>query len=319
MPEHHLFDRDDVFPSWFANAIQNVISGLKTDLRLDLNSATAVEVDPQEPAGLAAAIIQGRWRFNTAIETRSHPGGAAGTYDVWAVATDNVITNTPDPHTDETDYGFTLRITPTGVDPSGTGVEIFEKIGEVTWNGSAITALEQLPGRIYGAQIDESAFTVDTPIRRTRQADGSYLLDIADNTIPGAKLADLGVSTGKLANLAVTAAKLSTGAADSAQSKVSLQWMTSGLGELLFLDGSFDTVVSIPSVPAGIWLAIPRVLLSCSAVGAAPNPYGEAELAITTSGSHLGLGETTKPTWTEEMVNGLATGAGRDCHSQRGV
>ena len=122
---------------------------------------------PREPLGIAAIPIQGRWRYRTTTITRPLPGGD-GTFDVWAVATDNSIVGTPLPHTDTTDYNFDLRLTATGVNPSGTGVTVFEKVGEVVVVGGIISTIRQTFAAIHGARIESAAFP-----EGIRQIDGS--------------------------------------------------------------------------------------------------------------------------------------------------
>lgn len=220
MPENVEFEREDQFPSFFANRIQDFLSGCRTDLRLSKKSSTAIQVVPDAELGLAAIALQGRWRFNEASVNRDHPGGAKGTYSVWAVGTDNDIDNSPKPHSDHTDYAFDLRITKGEEAPSGAGVEIFEKIGEIDWSGTEIEAIRQTHGSVTGAMLADDALPDKTgsDVEWTRQPGGGYLLqlkansvganELADNSVDSNALIDLAVITAKVAALAITEGKL---------------------------------------------------------------------------------------------------------------
>lgn len=182
MAQDFAFARNTVFPSWFANRIQDIISAAQTELTLRLKSdgsETIVEVAPDEPTGLAAICIQGRWRFNSATVERTVPGN--GTYIIWAVAYDNVINNTPDPYTDHTDYTWTLRMT-TGANPSGTGVEVFEPIGVCVVAGGKVTTLRQTANEVSGAQIADGAIT-GLNMTITRLATGVQRLALGPDSV----------------------------------------------------------------------------------------------------------------------------------------
>lgn len=157
MTQDHAFARNELAPSWWANRIQDIISGMTPGVVLKRQTDTTVRADVVTPPGISSAIIQGRWRYITAAVDRAHPGGASGVYDVWAVAEDNNIDNTPDPATDHTNYAWDLRITPTGSNPSGAGVVIFNKIGEVDWSGSLIQAVRQTYGQVSSARLEPGA------------------------------------------------------------------------------------------------------------------------------------------------------------------
>lgn len=180
----HEFKREEKLPSYFVNRIQDFLSAARTDLRLEVSGTTKVKVVPSEPYGLAAVNLQGRWRFSTEAVERTHPGGAVDTYSIWAVGTDQDISEAPNPFTDNTDYGFELRITD-GSDPSGEGVEVFEKIGEVDWSGSAITALRQTYNAVTGAMLADSALSSATgsDLSWTREAGGALQASIKDGVV----------------------------------------------------------------------------------------------------------------------------------------
>lgn len=203
------FPREGIFPSWFANRIQDFLSAAHTDLRVTLKDADTIQVVPDPELGIAAIALQGRWRFNTATVQRDHPGGAKGTYIVWAVGEDNDIDDTPKPHTDHTDYAFDLRIT-SGANPSGSGVTIFEKIAELDWSGTEIEALRQTHGSVTGPMLADNALpdTASSDVEWKREPGGGYLLQLKANVVGANELADNSVDTAALQNLAIVTAKV---------------------------------------------------------------------------------------------------------------
>lgn len=209
MAENTAFARESIYPSYFANRIQDFLSAARTDLRVSLKSSTDIQIVPDDELGLAAIAIEGRWRWVEETISRSHPGGAKGTYSVWAVATDNDVDNTPKPFSDHTDYDFDLRIT-NGIDPSGTGVVIFEKIAEIDWSGTEIEAIRQSHGSVTGAMLEDGALPSKSAsdVEWTRQPGGGYLLQLKANSVGASELADNSVDTAALIALAVTEAKI---------------------------------------------------------------------------------------------------------------
>lgn len=151
MQEHWTFIRDDILPSWWANAIQRFIGVGAFGFRLAQDSDTIISV-PAGPDDEAAAIgIDGRWRWNEATVTRAHPGGPAGEYPIWVVTAANDVDNVPEAGTDNTDYAFDLRITAPEVEPAllpGT-VDHFRQVGVAVWDGDRITSL----GATVGAPV----------------------------------------------------------------------------------------------------------------------------------------------------------------------
>lgn len=158
MLEHYPFVRDDILPSFWANAIQRLLSNyVSPNFRLTQQDATHVQVVAGADADAAVIVIGGLWRWNEATASRAHPGGAAATFDVFVTAKANAIVNVPAPFTDNTDYSFALAIVAHGATPvivPGT-VDIYRKIGELTWSGAAITAVTQLAGtEVTQAELD---------------------------------------------------------------------------------------------------------------------------------------------------------------------
>jgi hypothetical protein len=143
--EMNAFAREDVFPSWWANSVQRYLSvgGLSFSLTKQDGTHVHVVAGPSDEA--AAIAIDGKWRWSEATVSRAHPGGTAGTYDVFAVAIGNHIVSSPDPGTDETNYAFELRILKAGETPpiEAGVVDIYRKIGSVEWSGAEITRVDQ--------------------------------------------------------------------------------------------------------------------------------------------------------------------------------
>lgn len=187
------FARDAVFPSWFANRVQDFVSALKPELILapmTPDPVTAhilgITVSPAGPAALAAVNIAGRWRFNTVPVNRAHPGGAAGNYSIWAVAADNDIDNTPQPHTDHTVYTFDVRITD-GSDP--TGFDIFEEIGTLHWTGASIDNLLMLVGQVNPSQLpDGTIASLGSDVQQVGRFLGGIVLGIKDDVVDRDKI-----------------------------------------------------------------------------------------------------------------------------------
>lgn len=165
MEQNYFFPRDSILPSFWANRIQDFISSLG-QFRLQLASATVIEV-PAGPEDAAVSIgIEKRWRFVEATVQRAHPGGAAGTYSVWVTASENDVTNAPDPFTDGTDYSFDLAITANNVPPAAVPgvVDIWREVAKITWDGAAITGVDPLIGADPGAHAGSHAAGGSDPV-----------------------------------------------------------------------------------------------------------------------------------------------------------
>lgn len=143
------FARKDVFPSWFVNSIQRFLSLTASGFFLSLKDSTHIRVlaGPEEEAAIIA--ISGLWRYSEASVNRAHPGGAAGTWDIYVVTKANAIVSSPAPGTDDTDYSFELRIVELGKTPAIEAgvVDAYRHVGSLLWSGTEITELEQfVPG-----------------------------------------------------------------------------------------------------------------------------------------------------------------------------
>jgi len=133
-------------PSFWLLQIQEYISALAPDLRLTQISDVALRIvgtGHQQAVG-----INGLWRWVTGNADATHPGGAAGTYDVYVACSANEIDLS---FNDTTDYTFYLYIRPTGTPPTGNtpaakAIAATRKIGECDWSGTAITGFRQIVG-----------------------------------------------------------------------------------------------------------------------------------------------------------------------------
>lgn len=145
MQEENAFAIDDVLPSWFANAIQKFLSVPAPAFQLTRSDATHIQVVAAAPPDAAAIAIAGKWRWNEATVTRAHPGGVAGNYDIYATAANNKISGAG---VDETNRAFSLRIVTAGSTPTIEAgvVDIYRKVGTLTWTGTAISSVTQTLG-----------------------------------------------------------------------------------------------------------------------------------------------------------------------------
>jgi hypothetical protein len=140
------FARGEIFVSWWTDAVEEFLSTGAHGFRVRVASGTTID----SPAGVgndqASIAINGRLRFNTATVSRVHPGGAAGTYDVFVTASEQNIVNAPQPNTDNTVYSYALAIVAAGTTPAivAGSVDIVRKVAELTWDGAAITSVRQL-------------------------------------------------------------------------------------------------------------------------------------------------------------------------------
>lgn len=142
---HTDFVRDDVLPSYWANAIQQMLGSGAFNFYATAASATSVSVlGGAALAALtgsvrAAIAVDGKWRWRDSTVSRAVPALPPGTLNVYVVALDNDITNVPDPFTDETDYSFDIRI---GTAPPALEPGVFDIVqGPVAvfdWDGAAI-------------------------------------------------------------------------------------------------------------------------------------------------------------------------------------
>lgn len=172
------FERDEILPSWVMNRVQDRVAGLSS-LRLELASSTTVRAAAGADGEAAALNIGGDWRFVDAPVTRVHPGGAAGTYLVFATSTAQDVRIVPEPGSDFTVYAFALAIVADGDTPTIVpgAVDIFVQVGELEWDGAAITSLVQEFGAITRPQIEVAlAQRVLSALPTTAGFDGQEIL-----------------------------------------------------------------------------------------------------------------------------------------------
>lgn len=186
MSKAHAFARDEVFPSYFINALQELVSSGQLDFRLSKKDDTTIQVVPSSAFEIAGINIDGRYRWVVAAVERIHPGGARGTYTIWATATDDDIDDVPDPATDHTDRSFALAITD-GRDPTA---DIFVEVGELDWSGAAITALRQSYTSTTGAMIEDGALSDGGDLTWTQEPGGGWVPNINARTISATEIAD---------------------------------------------------------------------------------------------------------------------------------
>lgn len=148
MSKHRLLGYGVRLPDAWVEPIQEFISTqVSPNFRITKVNPTTIQIAAGTDNDLVAAGISGKWRFITATVQRAHPGGAAGTYDIWLVTTDNSYSGTT-PETDSTNYAFDLRIVASGGNPvTGVGATYWgRKVGTLTWDGAAITDIQQAVG-----------------------------------------------------------------------------------------------------------------------------------------------------------------------------
>lgn len=146
MDTEHTFARDEVLPSWWANALGKFLSVGAFNFLLSKTDGTHLAVPAGAGVDAAAIAVEGLWRFVEAPASRAHPGGAAGPYDVYVTAKANGIQGSPAPYTDDTDYSFALWIGAAGATPPivAGSVDVVRRVGSCQWDGTKITRVDQL-------------------------------------------------------------------------------------------------------------------------------------------------------------------------------
>lgn len=165
MAMYHNLDRGDVLPASFLDALQETISVAHFNVTLVKQSGTTIRAVAGAGDAQATLHIGGLWRYRIANYDTAHPGGAAGSYDLYAFCSDNVFATTPAPDTDNTDYNWYLAIRatgspPTGNTPLGNPIAKTRKIGTCSWDGTQITAIRLSVGNIPTERLDDAAVTL---------------------------------------------------------------------------------------------------------------------------------------------------------------
>jgi hypothetical protein len=192
------FARGEIFASWWTDAVEEFLSTGAHGFRLRMVSATTIE-SPAGPGNDQSSIaVNGRLRFNVATVNRVHPGGAAGTYDVFVTASDQNIVNTPQPNTDNTVYSYALAIVAAGATPAivAGSVDIVRKVAELTWSGAAITSLRQTLVPRTDAPIEPTAPLASFPAVRARGVTGQTAPVLIVESATGVVLASVSPSGG---------------------------------------------------------------------------------------------------------------------------
>ena len=134
------------FPADYSRALEQFV-GLFTNLVIKKVSATVIGVAAGANNEQVSLGIEGLWRWINAEVQATHPGGAAGSYDIVATTTANVFTTGTEEEEDHTNYNWALQIVPTGTIPSGGGIAATRKLGTLKWSGTEITSITQeVPG-----------------------------------------------------------------------------------------------------------------------------------------------------------------------------
>jgi hypothetical protein len=150
--------RDDLtrglpLPSTWVNAIMEFVGTLDANWRLERPTATTVRVPAGAGNDQVALGMAGKWRLIAANATATHPGGAAGVYDLYATANANDLTAV-DP-LDNTNYTFALTIRARvggnpDPPPASGATALSRRVAEVHWDGAAITRVVNLVNRGRG-------------------------------------------------------------------------------------------------------------------------------------------------------------------------
>ena len=156
----------DTLPESWTDAIQEFLSTYASDFVIEKTSPTNIQIaaatgNGQVALGFSRDANQGFWRYRPTTVTAAHPGGAAGTYDIYAVTGPNVFSDTPAPDTDTTDYGFTLEIRAAGSPPTPPTNGAYRKLGTLAWNGTSIISIRQEIGQtmpVVGDSVPPGSF-----------------------------------------------------------------------------------------------------------------------------------------------------------------
>lgn len=179
-PLTHQFAREEVLPSYFMNRQQQAIGNLAENVRITRPSNNSITVPASAGDGQVTIAIDGLWRYRETNVSRTHPGGAAGEYPIFAVCTGQNIVSTPEAFTDTTNYAFDLRIVAPGTEPTIVpgSVEFYRRIGRAVWDGAKITRVILEVDQRQEAMIDATAESIDQPAARFIAASSSQSADI---------------------------------------------------------------------------------------------------------------------------------------------
>lgn len=143
MAQNVPLNKSDVALEPFFDATQELLGAAAPSFTLTVTGTTTVRADAGTVNDQAAIAIEGKYRYRTTAVTATHPGGAAGTHNVYVTASANNFTGLS-PNIDITDYNFGLTILTSG---TPGGVAHFRKVAEVVWDGTKITSIRRLVGQ----------------------------------------------------------------------------------------------------------------------------------------------------------------------------
>lgn len=199
MTQNAPLDIGDPAAEGFFDATQEMLSGAKLiggkGFQLKAGDATTVQLPAGPGHDQVAASIQGQYRWITATLERTHPGGAAGTYDLCLTSQAN-SGDTGRPANG--DSSFALAIVPTGQAPAGAA--IYSVVRQLQWSGAAITRIDRLDVEGPARHAATHAANGTDPL----PADSITATQIAPDAVGADELAADSVGTSELAPGAVT-------------------------------------------------------------------------------------------------------------------
>lgn len=185
MTKHYDLDSGDVLIEPVMDALMEFLGAAAPSFHMTLSNSTTVQVTAGTGDDQIAVAIDGRWRYRSTSTTAAHPGGATGTYDVFVTGSDNsFVLGTPT--TDNTTYAFGVEIKASGNTPS---TALHRKIGEVDWDGAAITAIRTLGGtrRDDAPIVPTAPLASITPLRVRGATSQSAALAVFQNSAGAAQ------------------------------------------------------------------------------------------------------------------------------------
>lgn len=148
--------RGSKLPSTWVNALMEFVGSQSANFAVTqaFTPSTGIQVSAGTGNDQVAIAIAGKWRFNTATVSATHPGGAAGTYDAYVTAYDNDL-SAVDP-ADATNYGFGLVIRARSSGnpsppPASGATALSRRVARVDWDGSNITDVTAVPPELLAA------------------------------------------------------------------------------------------------------------------------------------------------------------------------
>lgn len=199
VPKQVDFSVGTVVSDTFLDRLQEVSAAGAWNCVLQI-SGTSVQVVATTGQGAAAVVISGHMRYVESTVTVSFTGSdSSGAYGIWAATS-----------SDDNDPSWTLvKISGTGT-PSGYAYT--RKLGTVSWNGTALSALDQIAGFEKHSHLHQVGAGDELPsnaVGTTQVVDLAVTTGkIAASAVTTAKIADSNVTTGKIADANVTTAKI---------------------------------------------------------------------------------------------------------------